>query len=182
MKKRIFDFFKKYYLAIIIVCLSILVDQITKIIASNSLEYTIGDNEKVIFSNSVVIIENFFSFTYARNFGAGWSILSGQMWFFYIVTVISFVIFCYLLKDFNIKKFPFSSIGVSLMLGGTIGNFIDRLFNGFVVDFFDFIIFGYDYPIFNVADICLVVGAIMLILQIIISRDFFFEKKEKIEE
>ena len=104
------------------------------------------------------------------------------MWFFYIVTVISFVIFCYLLKDFNIKKFPFSSIGVSLMLGGTIGNFIDRLFNGFVVDFFDFIIFGYDYPIFNVADICLVVGAIMLIIQIIISRDFFFEKKEKIEE
>lgn len=183
MKEKIITFFKKYYLAIIIIALAILIDQVTKLIASLNLEYVINEQGNVVYSKPTVIIEGFFSFTYARNRGAGWSIMSGKMWFFYIVTVISLVIFAYLLKDFNLKKYPFASIGISLMLGGTLGNFVDRIFNGYVVDFFDFIIFGYDYPIFNVADICLVVGAIMLILQVIVSKDYFIDttKRKKTE-
>lgn len=183
MKEKVITFFKKYYLAIIIIALAILIDQVTKLIASLNLEYVINEQGNVVYSKPTVIIEGFFSFTYARNRGAGWSIMSGRMWFFYIVTVISLVIFAYLLKDFNLKKYPFASIGISLMVGGTLGNFIDRIFNGYVVDFFDFIIFGYDYPIFNVADICLVVGAIMLILQVIISKDYFIDttKRKKTE-
>lgn len=183
MKEKVITFLKKYYLAIIIIALAILLDQVTKLIASLNLEYVINEQGNVVYSKPTVIIEGFFSFTYARNRGAGWSIMSGKMWFFYIVTVISLVIFVYLLKDFNLKKYPFASIGISLMLGGTLGNFIDRIFNGYVVDFFDFIIFGYDYPIFNVADICLVVGAIMLILQVIVSKDYFIDttKRKKTE-
>ncbi len=178
-KEKVMKFIKKYYVAVIIILCSILLDQLTKLIASNNLEYRIGADEKVIFTNSVEIIKNFFYFTYARNTGAGWSILSGEMWILIIITIVSFAIFIYLLKDFDLKKFPFSSIGVALMLGGTLGNFIDRISQGFVVDFLDFIIFGYDFPIFNVADICLVVGAIMLIFQVLISKEFFFDKKEK---
>ena len=177
-KEKVMSFIKKYYLAFIIITCSIILDQLTKIIASNNLEYTIGENEKVIFSNSVEIIKDFFYFTYARNTGAGWSILSGEMWLLILITIVSLGIFVYLLKDFNLKKFPFASIGVALMLGGTLGNFIDRLSQGFVVDFFDFIIFGYDFPIFNVADICLVVGAIMLVFQVIVSKEFFLEIKK----
>lgn len=179
-KEKIFSFFKKYYVVFIIVALSILFDQITKLIASNNLEYVLNDSGKLVYSKSVVIIEGFFSFTYARNTGAGWSILSGEMFTLILITIVSLAIFIYLLKDFNLKKFPYASIGLALMLGGTLGNFIDRIFNGFVVDFLDFIIFGYDFPIFNVADICLVVGAIMLIFQVIISKEFFIgNKKEK---
>ena len=163
---------KKMIWAFVIIICCIGVDQITKIIARTYLQP----------KGTITVIKNFFSFTYVENKGGAWGIFGGNLWLFIIITIGALGAMFYLLKDFDIKKFPFSSIGVSLMLGGTIGNFIDRLFNGFVVDFFDFIIFGYDYPIFNVADICLVVGAIMLILQIIISRDFFFEKKEKIEE
>ena len=115
MKEKIITFFKKYYLAIIIIALAILIDQVTKLIASLNLEYVINEQGNVVYSKPTVIIEGFFSFTYARNRGAGWSIMSGKMWFFYIVTVISLVIFAYLLKDFNLKKYPFASIGISLI-------------------------------------------------------------------
>lgn len=181
MKDKVISFLKKYYIAIIIIALALVLDQVTKLLASLYLDYAINEEGYVTYSNPTVVIDGFFSFTYARNRGAGWSIMSGKMWFFYIITVVSLVIFAYLLKDFNLKKYPFASIGLSLMVGGTLGNFIDRIFNGYVVDFFDFIIFGYDYPIFNVADICLVVGAIMLIFQVIISKDYFGDITKKKE-
>ena len=64
------------------------------------------------------------------------------------------------------------------MLGGTIGNFIERVFKGYVTDFLDFVIFGYDYPIFNVADICLVVGTISLLVSIILTKENVFDSKK----
>ena len=84
-KEKVIGFFKKYYVAIIIVLCSIIFDQLTKLIASNNLEYKIGADEKVIFTNSVEIIKDFFYFTYARNTGVGWSILSGKMWILLII-------------------------------------------------------------------------------------------------
>ena len=57
-----------------------------------------------------------------------------------------------------------SKIGVIVMISGTVGNFVDRLFLGYVRDFLDFIIFGYDFPVFNVADMCLCIGIAFVIL------------------
>lgn len=65
------------------------------------------------------------------------------------------------------------AISLSLFLAGAIGNFIDRLVNQAVVDFLDFYIFTYNYPIFNIADSALVIGAIMLII------GMFLEEKSK---
>ena len=97
---------------------------------------------------------------------------SGNITFFIIITIIAIGFFVYFLTDFDIKKRPLYSVGFALIFGGTLGNFYERIVNKYVTDFFDFIIFGYDYPIFNVADVCLVVGMIMLIVQLL-----FFSKQ-----
>lgn len=122
---------------------------------------------------SMTIIENFLYITSHRNQGAAWGILQGQMWFFYIITVaVIFFIIYYLQK--HAKGKPIFSISLALLLGGAIGNFIDRLFRKEVVDFIDVYIFSYDFPIFNVADSSLVIGVALLILVM-----FLEERREK---
>ncbi|WP_423189240.1 signal peptidase II [Alkalibacterium sp. f15] len=120
------------------------------------------------------VIPSILSFTYHQNTGAAWSILEGQMIFFYIVTLIVVGVIIYYLHSYgkNDKLFAFS---LSLILGGAIGNFIDRLIHQFVVDMvrLEFI----DFPIFNVADMALTVGVGLMILYLIL--DEWKEYKQK---
>jgi len=120
---------------------------------------------------------NFFSITSHRNTGAAWGILQGQRWFFITVTTVIVVgIIYYLYRSIREGRrlLPF---GLSLLLGGAIGNFIDRLLTGEVVDFlhffFDFrgigIPFTYDFPIFNVADMGIVIGISVVILDTLLE-------------
>ena len=146
---------------IIIGCIGI--DQITKVIARSYLKP----------KGSITIIKNFFKFTYVENKGGAWGAFSGKLWLFIIITVIALGIMFYLLKDFNLQNNKMYSIGLCLIIAGAIGNFIDRLALKYVTDFLDFYIFGYDFPVFNVADICIVIGVFMLIVQIL-----FFSKAE----
>lgn len=120
----------------------------------------------------IPIIDNFFYLTSHRNKGAAWGILQGQMNFFYVITVIFVIGIIYYLHKYA-KGHQWLAISLSLILGGAIGNFIDRLFRKEVVDFLDVIIFNYDYPIFNIADSALVVGVILFA---IIS---FIEEKKR---
>lgn len=122
---------------------------------------------------SITVIDNFLYITSHRNTGAAWGILKGQMWFFYIVTIIVVIFIIYYLQKYGKGK-PLFSLSLALMLGGAIGNFIDRLFRKEVVDFINVYIFNYDFPIFNVADSCLVVGVGLLMLQMILE-----ERREK---
>ena len=117
--------------------------------------------------DSIEVIENFFSITYVQNTGAAWSILEGSMIFFYFITIIAVVCMLAFYKSSDCDEI--SAWGVALMLGGTIGNFLDRLRLQYVVDFLDFIIFGYDFPEFNVADIALCVGVGVIILSFILE-------------
>ncbi|AQS53200.1 Lipoprotein signal peptidase [Jeotgalibaca dankookensis] len=119
-----------------------------------------------------ILLPGFLSLFYIQNRGAAWGIFEGRMIFFYIITV--FVV-GYLIYMFHKEKTDSKLVGVSfsLILAGAIGNFIDRLVNGFVVDMFrlDFI----NFPIFNVADMCLTVGVALMLIHVL-----FFEKEENI--
>jgi len=114
-------------------------------------------------NQSINIIPNFFSLTYVRNIGAAFSILPGSRWFFIIISIIALnIIYIYFIKNKELNKKNF--VIFSLLQAGIIGNLIDRVLYGYVIDFFDFTIFGFDFAIFNIADIFIVVSIILLIL------------------
>ena len=115
----------------------------------------------------IVVIKDFFNITYVQNRGAGFSILQGQMTFFYIITVIALIVLTYLLLK---SKDKLSKTAYLLMIGGAIGNFIDRLLLGYVVDFLDFYIFAYNYPVFNLADSFLTVGVILMVISVLLEK------------
>lgn len=123
----------------------------------------------------IIIIEPYLSFLSHRNRGAAWGMLEGQMWLFYIVTV---VVAAGIIYYFHKEAQGHILFGISLMLllGGAIGNFIDRLISGEVVDFISVLIpvINYDFPIFNIADAALSIGVVTLIIHIIMD-----EKKNK---
>lgn len=146
----------------IFIVIIIALDQLTKYMIVKSLE--IGD--------SVKVIKNLLYITSHRNEGAAWGILQGKMWLFYIVTIVVLVILVMFFKSEGYGK-PLIQFGLSLLIAGSIGNFIDRLFRSEVVDFIDTYIFGYNFPIFNVADAALTIGVIVLIIVIL------FEGKEE---
>ena len=95
-----------------------------------------------------------------------WGILSGKMGFFYIITIVILIV----LVLFYIKEAKynlFMQVAISLLFLSALGNFIDRLVNGEVVDFVDTNIFGYDFPIFNVADSSLTIGVLFIIIALL---------------
>ena len=112
-------------------------------------------------------IPGFLSLTHLRNTGAAWSLLEGKMIFFYVITVIVSVVIIYLLIK-NYKKSIWYSVGLSFVLAGAIGNFIDRVRLGYVVDMLqtDFM----NFPIFNVADSTLVVGVICIFIYLMLDE------------
>lgn len=142
-----------YYIIALFV---IILDQLTKWLIVKNLQ--LGE--------SIKIIENFLYITSHRNRGAAWGILQGQMWFFYAITVVVIIgIVWYIQKA--VKGQWLMGVSLGLMLGGAIGNFIDRVFRKEVVDFINTYIFGYDFPVFNIADSALVIGVILLMIQML---------------
>ena len=140
-----------YLIYLFIVVSLVSLDQYTKSIILNYFELY----------ESKTIIDGFFSLTYVQNFGAGFSIMQNARTTFLIITPICLVGFTYLFIKSNDKL---SKTALLLMISGTIGNFIDRIVRVYVVDFLDFIIFGWDFPIFNVADIFLTIGVCLYII------------------
>lgn len=149
-----------------IALLLIIIDQLTKWLVVKNME--LGE--------SITIIEDFLYLTSHRNRGAAWGILEGQMWFFYIITVIVIVGIIYYMQKGK-KEGALFKWALSLMLAGAIGNFIDRVLRQEVVDFIHTFPFGYNFPIFNIADSSLVIGVALLIIHM-----FLEEKKEKKKE
>ncbi len=118
--------------------------------------------------DSYPVIEGFFHFTYVENRGAAFGMLQNKIWFFVLITIVVIGYMVYFTKkNKNVDKRL--SFVLSIITAGAIGNLIDRIWLGFVVDMFDFR--GIWKFVFNFADICVVVGGILLIALIIKDKE-----------
>ncbi|EGQ1726272.1 signal peptidase II [Staphylococcus pseudintermedius] len=146
---------QQYYigLSLFITLIILIGDQLTKFIIRTQM--TLGE--------SFAVVPKFLYITSHRNNGAAWGILSGKMTFFYIITIIVLIaLIVFYIKE--AKNNMLMQIVISLLFSGALGNFIDRVSSGEVVDFIDTVIFGYDFPIFNIADASLTIGVVLLII------------------
>ena len=129
------------------------IDRVTKILISSNFSLNVRNK----------VINKFFYITNCHNEGAAFSIFSGNIVFLILITlIVIYLIYKSLKNKNNISNI--TSLSYGLLLGGIIGNLFDRLFYGYVIDFLDFQIFKFDFAVFNVADIGIVVGAIMLLI------------------
>ena len=145
---------------IILTMVFLVIDVVSKILVSNLMDVY----------DSVIIVRDVFYITYVRNTGAAWSMFAGKTWLLIGVSLIIIGLICFYIYK-NKPKSKKEMVGYSLVLGGAIGNFLDRIIYGYVIDFFDFYIFGYDYPIFNMADVFIVIGVMILILCVWRDKD-----------
>lgn len=136
---------------VMLVILLLLIDQGSK-----------GLMEAILTGKSITVIPNFFSLVFVTNTGAAWSIMQGNTLFLIILGIIA--IFSLIFVMPTIKESIWKSISFTMLYAGIIGNLLDRAIFHYVKDFFKFTIFGYEYPVFNFADIFIVVGAILLIV------------------
>ena len=141
---------KKTNINILITMLIVVIDQVSKELINIYLRL----------NESIKIINNFFYITNAHNEGAAWSILSGNTLLLILITFISiYLIYKYTKEYKGIFKY--------ILYGGIIGNLIDRISYGYVRDFIDFRIFNYNYPVFNISDICIFIGIFILVIKIV---------------
>lgn len=160
---------KKYILFLFPVGVILLLDQITKSFVM--LNMTLGD--------SITVIDGFFNITYIRNPGAAFGFLADsspafRSIFFIGIAIMAIIMILYLVKKISDEKLLLSFC-LSLILSGAVGNLIDRVRFGEVIDFLDFYLFSYHWPAFNIADSAITVGAIILVLEMV-------KKKTKSDE
>ena len=142
-----------YLVYLVAICIFTLLDQLSKKQIVNYLK--LGEK--------IEIIKGFFNITHVRNYGAGFSILQNARLFLSLVSIVAIVVLVYLLVTTK-KKNTLTSMSYLMVISGALGNLLDRLRQGYVVDFLDFKIFGWDYPVFNVADIFITIGCFLLII------------------
>lgn len=156
MKKRI-SFF-------LLIAALLVVDQVSKALVA----------AKIPLHSSAEIIPRFFYLVHIRNKGAifGFFSQSGNSWVFFLLTLASFaalgLVVFYFIKTPPTEKFL--TLSLSLILAGALGNLIDRVLRGSVIDFLDLSVKGWHWPSFNVADSCITIGALLLVFI------FFFKR------
>ena len=152
---------------IILIVAAVVLDQLTKFLITFNMQL----------GAQIPVIDKFFYITYWRNKGAAWGIFQNGRLIFIPFTIIAAIVLAYVLVKADNKMLKLS---VSLILAGAVGNLIDRTFHGSVVDFLQFFIGSYEFPVFNVADMSVVIGTGILAVYML----FFQKNKEerKIEE
>lgn len=139
----------------------IAIDQFTKYLAIINLKG----------SRPIMIIPDFLKLIYVENYGAAFGILKDKKVFFIVITLAVVVVISLFLFKYYAKLNIFMKLGLALLIGGAIGNLIDRVRFGYVVDFISVRLFNaYEYPVFNVADMSIVVGTIMVLILILFDK------------
>ena len=139
--------------------ITFILDQLVKYIIMSVFSY----------QETFFLIPNFLYFTYVKNTGGAWSIFRDNIWILLIVGIVCVVGLGYYIY----KKQEFSLLEViylGLITGGILGNFVDRIFRGGVIDYIGFIFGNYYFPIFNIADICIVCSALLLMIDSVRSE------------
>lgn len=138
----------------------IIIDVVVKVVVSNCIGLY----------DTIKVIPGFFNLTYLRNTGAAFSIMENNRMLFIIIGLVAiFLIYKFLIKDKYLNKL--SIISYSMLLGGIMGNMIDRILYGYVIDYLSFNLFGFNAPIFNLADTFIVVSVILIFInEGVISR------------
>ena len=164
----------KYSIFIALSSLFLFTDLLTKFIAQTTLEG----------KKPMVLIDGVLELLFIRNEGAAWGMLSNHRWVFMTITAIAIIVLPIILYKYRKLHFLFG-FSLSLIIGGAIGNMIDRVFLGYVIDFIylpflDFIFGPGGFPRFNIADCCATVGvALMFIYLVFIDKTFFEGEKAK---
>jgi signal peptidase II len=151
---------KKIIIIFLIMILCLFIDQLTKFLVVKNITY----------GSYLEIIPNFLFFTYVSNTGAAFSILTGGQKVLILISILILILFLYYLL--KLKKINNTDILIyGILLGGIFGNLLDRIRNSYVIDFINFKIKKYNFPIFNIADIFIVIAGILLIIKIIKEDD-----------
>ncbi len=157
--------------SLILASFFIVFDQIIKLFINNYFSY--GQME--------VIIPNFFHITKIYNYGAAWSMFNGGRYLLIAIAIASFGLLYSYEISFSYKERTIMAFG--LIYGGLCGNLIDRMLHGFVIDYLSLNFKSYYFPIFNLADMCLVGGFALLLYAIFKGEDKYevkgFRRKRK---
>lgn len=145
-----------YYLIAVVV---LIIDYVTKHLVKTRMEL----------DESFSVIGDFFLIYSHRNRGAAFGILQEQRWFFIAITIVIVAGIIWYIQMVRKSAKPRLLIGLGLLLGGAIGNFIDRARFGEVVDFFQFNFGSYTFPIFNIADSAIVCGVGLILLDTLLA-------------
>ncbi|MBE7064274.1 MAG: signal peptidase II [Ruminococcaceae bacterium] len=168
------DFFDKRKITMI--CVSI-VSALLLIFFDQFIKFFIDKNVEYL-SEEISVIDNFFSIVHWHNTGGAWGIMSDYTWVLTIMTVIACTAVSYLIVC---SEAVLANASFVLILSGAVGNVIDRIRLGYVIDYLNFYnLFGYNFPAFNLADICVVSGCIGLIICIIFVKTPLFDDRTKI--
>lgn len=166
---------RKYLILIVVSLLVIAIDQMTKVYVHSHFE--LGE--------SITVIPGFFNFTYVRNIGAAFGIFTDspetfRHIFFLSIPAIAVAIIVYFIYGLPESE-RLQILALSSIAGGALGNYIDRIQHGFVIDFLDVHIKNiYSWPVFNIADSAIVIG--VGVLTILMIQEFFAEKKAVTEQ
>lgn len=157
-------------MSLLIIPLIVIIDQITKFIVKTKL-MPIGN---------IDLIQGVFSLSYVENRGAAFGLFRDNKFLLIgATTIVTFFIIYYIVKTKKLNKFY--KFSLLLIASGAIGNLIDRVVLGYVVDFFHFYLTDiFDFPVFNVADISVVVGTALLIICLIFVKENEIDKNEKL--
>lgn len=134
----------------------LLVDQVVKIFLSS----------KIALNQSFVLIKNLLTITLVHNKGAAFSILNGSRVFLISISIIALIGIIFYIKKTEYLN-DLDIFIYSLLIGGILGNLVDRIVRGYVIDYISFNFFGYYFPVFNLADICIVLSIIIIIINTI---------------